>query len=64
MVKYFCDRCGKEITKGSYKEILMLHGELMCSSLKKTRKWLSPVLCDNCTVALEDWLHVGEETET
>ena len=56
MIKYFCDRCGREISKKTDREVLLLRGELLMVSFKKTRSWLRPVLCIACTVALEDWL--------
>lgn len=56
MIRYFCDRCGKEIGKGTDREVLLLRGEILMVSSKKTRSWLHPVLCNACTVALEDWL--------
>lgn len=56
MIRYFCDRCGKEISKDKDREVLLLRGELLMVSFKKTRSWPHPVLCNACTVALEDWL--------
>ena len=56
MIKYFCDRCGREISKETDHEVLLLRGELLLVNFKKTRSWLQPVLCNDCTVALENWL--------
>ena len=56
MIRYFCDRCGREISKKTDHEVLLLRGELLMMSSKKTQSWLSTVLCSTCTVALEDWL--------
>ena len=56
MIRYFCDRCGREISKDKDREVLMLRGELLMVSFKKTRSWLHPVLFNACTLALEDWL--------
>ena len=56
MIRYFCDRCGREISKETDHEVLLLRGELLMTSFKKTRSWLHPVLCNACTFALEDWL--------
>ena len=59
MIRYFCDRCGREISKEKDKEVLLLKGELLMVSYKKTRDWISPVLCNDCTLALENWLEQG-----
>ena len=56
MIRYFCDRCGREISKETDREVLLLRGELLLLSSKKTQSWPHPVLCSACTVALEDWL--------
>lgn len=56
MIRYFCDRCGREISKETDREVLLLRGELLLMSSKKTQSWLHPVLCAGCAVELEDWL--------
>ena len=64
MIRYFCDRCGKEISKKTDREILFLRGELLMTGFKKTRSWLHPVLCNDCAVALENWLKQENTNES
>ena len=56
MIKYFCDRCCKEIKKENGQEILMLHGEYIQPKGKKTRPWIRPVLCEACAKELNEWM--------
>ena len=64
MIRYFCDRCGREISKDTDREILLLRGELLMARFKKTRDWMRPVLCNACAVALENWLKQENTNES
>ena len=66
MIKYFCDRCGRELVpKGRDKEIMFVTTRFRYSIPKK---WDSEpyehVLCNKCAGDLCDWLTPPKENAT
>ena len=66
MIKYFCDRCGKELDPlRQDKEILLLTTRLRYSIPREwdDKPW-NKVLCHACTIAFFDWLDKPKKENT
>ncbi len=67
MVRYFCDRCGKELTKDkSEREILLLDCTIRYFVPREwDDKTHQRILCNACFYEFEDWLcENAKETKT